>query len=152
MRPDDCHGAEEEQKPMDKHEQQLREHFAECIREGRDPREEFEEFKHAYSEWRTPMNTGNLLEEIECAPERIRLKPRTIEIAGIEVPEPMRRPPELGSTYYIPDAGHLVSRLDWQQDAIDVRLLAAGCAHRTRDAAIAHRRALIIASGGDPDA
>lgn len=74
-----------------------------------------------------------------------RRKPRTININGYEVPEPLREAPEVGASYF------LVSLVDerglanpaWSGDKFDERCLRAGITHATREAAELHARALL---------
>ena len=70
--------------------------------------------------------------------------PRTININGIEVPEPLREAPDAGSEYYVPNI-HIPSpyRLSWEGKEVDFLALRAGLAHRTKEAAETHVRALL---------
>ena len=79
-----------------------------------------------------------------------RLKPRTIRIGDINVPEPMRSAPEVGSSYFIIDLIHpnMVIECEWDGDKSDAWFLARGICHPTEEAAIAHATALILVSGG----
>lgn len=71
-----------------------------------------------------------------------RRKPKTININGYEVPEPMREAPAGGSSYFYAEltSGSQVSR--WSGDCIDYMRLEAGMAHATPEAAELHSRAL----------
>jgi hypothetical protein len=75
-------------------------------------------------------------------PCRYRVKPRTININGIEVPEPVREPLEEGTRYWTCGAGVVVA-YTWVSDASDKGLLANGWIHLTKEAAETHHRALI---------
>ena len=74
-----------------------------------------------------------------------RIKPRTIMIGDIEVPEPMLVAPKKGDYYY------LVSLLDEDVAAVQAydemhceeMWLRRGLCHHTKEAAITHARALI---------
>ena len=81
----------------------------------------------------------------------VRRTPSVIWIGDVEVPEPMRRPPELGKTYYIADPGGitLCDELTWDGDSLDRMWLKRQRCHMTPEAAQAHARAEIIASGGE---
>ena len=81
----------------------------------------------------------------------VRRRPRTITIAGIEVPEPMREAPPVGTRYFVTNPGGYVfaTANDWEDDAADHHLLSRGLCHRTMEAAGQHARALILASGGE---
>lgn len=74
-----------------------------------------------------------------------RLKPRTININGINVPEPMRVAPELHSVYYLPDwsSAALFTSTRWSADPYDCHRMAQGLCHSTREAAEAHAKALL---------
>ena len=80
----------------------------------------------------------------------VRRRPRTITIAGIEVPEPMREAPPKGANIYIADLlkRALVTCSSWDGTRWDFLQLQRGHCHLTREAAQQHARALIIASGG----
>jgi len=73
-----------------------------------------------------------------------RRKPRTININGFEVPEPVRQILPYESIYYVPDIGHPEASLEsmWQDDEIDIHRLDQGIVHLNNDAAIAHAKAL----------
>lgn len=83
----------------------------------------------------------------DCHYVKFRVKPETIAINGIEVPEPVRVAPPDGTKYWfvvLSDIGHL-----WQgRDSDLLRLKQARC-HLTQEAAEQHARALILASGGE---
>lgn len=80
-----------------------------------------------------------------------RIKPSTIMIAGIEVPEPLRVAPEKDTTYFVADpaSDDLFYAETWDCDSIDIRYLRRGQCHATEDAAIAHAKALVVVSGGE---
>lgn len=74
-----------------------------------------------------------------------RRKPRTISINGIDVPEPVREPLENGQRCFIPEIGGMLlySLTEWDGGGIDYRLLERGMIHLTKEAAIAHAKALL---------
>ena len=78
-------------------------------------------------------------------PERYRIKPPTVNINGIEVPEPLRSAPEKGQLYYAPNlcARTLVSILIWQECSFDFQMLKSGFIHLTEEAAKAHAKAML---------
>ena len=79
-----------------------------------------------------------------------RLKPRTIRIGEIDVPEPMRSAPEAGSCYFflaLTGSGMVVES-EWGGNWVDELSLSRGICHTTKEAAIAHAKALILVSGG----
>lgn len=73
-----------------------------------------------------------------------RRKPRTININGFEVPEPMRDAPDLGSSYYMPLVGfhRMYDQFYWAGDN-DLDRLNSGVCHATKEAAIIHSKALL---------
>jgi len=77
---------------------------------------------------------------------KYRRKPRTININGFEVPEPVREPLEEGQLYYVPIIGSEFMRLDcrlWNHNDYCTHVLKAGLIHRTQEAAELHRKALL---------
>ncbi|WFQ80486.1 hypothetical protein PXH59_04940 [Xenorhabdus sp. SF857] len=76
-----------------------------------------------------------------------RLKPRTIKIGDIEVPEPVREPLEEYTEYYCPDINTFgTSDADchlWDGDDNDKDRLQNGLIHLDRESAELHARALI---------
>ena len=83
-----------------------------------------------------------------------RVKPKTIQIGDMEVPEPVRKSLEAGTQYFIVDINdadlHDVGL--WASDGHDeYSYLSRGLLHLTKEAAIAHAKALIKISGGNID-
>ena len=76
---------------------------------------------------------------------KYRRKPRTININGYEVPEPVRKPLEREARYFVPAIGgvYLVSEFHWRDDEADKRFLDRSLVHLTKKAAITHARALL---------
>ena len=74
-----------------------------------------------------------------------RIKPRTVMIGDVEVPEPMREAIDYGVTYYLPDifSERMYSYNSWNDSKYDCECLLRGVIHKTRDGAIAHAKALI---------
>jgi hypothetical protein len=72
------------------------------------------------------------------------VKPRTININGYEVPEPINATPRVGDTCYmayLPD--NKVKQLTFTYTVIDCRWLKQGFLHKTREAAELHLEALL---------
>lgn len=90
----------------------------------------------------TQMAGGNPL---WCIGIQYRRKPRTININGHEVPEPMRVEPKRGASYWVidPSGEDLCECMEWDGDSFDLRQLARGHCHSTQEAAEAHARALL---------
>ena len=78
-----------------------------------------------------------------------RIAPKTININGHEVPEPLREVPEYGTDYFFPYFGYIDRysssnwRSNWQGNLIDFDRLKIGFVHLTAKAAIAHAEALM---------
>lgn len=122
--------------------------FLIAVANGEDLSEwEFKLDKH--QNWSSAANHG---EVASIKAYKFRRKQKTITINGIEVPEPMRVSPAYGSEYWVanPCFGS-ADRNTWTCKAFDIRLLLRGICHSTESAAEQHRRALILASGGNPD-
>ena len=76
-----------------------------------------------------------------------RRKPRTVNINGFDVPEPVRSPLENGTIYYIsyisaPDDA-LAWECKWRSDKYDFNYLKKGIVHLVEEAAIKHAEALL---------
>ena len=79
-----------------------------------------------------------------------RIRPRTIRIGDIDVPEPVREALKKSQQYFIAvitDSNFYVSTV-WSDDNLDKICLARGLIHLTKEAAIEHAKALILVSGG----
>lgn len=88
---------------------------------------------------------------ISAPAENFRVKPITIRIGDIDVPEPLKTAPKRGSTYHIPDvnASSLFWAMEWQDSDSDKQRLKRGQVHLPSDHAVEHARALILVSGGE---
>ena len=114
---------------------------------------EFERRWHApdcVGAWIPARGSGQVWIALHDSEWEVRRRPRTITIAGIEVPEPMREAPPKGANIYIADLlkRALVTCSSWDGTRWDFLQLQRGHCHLTREAAQQHARALIIASGG----
>lgn len=80
--------------------------------------------------------------------EGIRVKPRTIEINGCAVPEPLRVKPEHGRAVYAVDllAQKSTATFGWTGSDDERVLLQRGVLHLTKEACRAHVHALISVS------
>lgn len=75
-----------------------------------------------------------------------RRKPRTIMINGHEVPEPLRLMPKDGDDYFIAETDYDLdpdTPYEWESDEVDIYRFNAGLIHATKEAAIAHAKALL---------
>ena len=78
-----------------------------------------------------------------CLDTEYRRKPKTININGFKVPEPMRVRPDAGAIYYYPNLTSNGERTyAWVGDEIDEHCFKAGMCHLTREAAELHGDAL----------
>lgn len=77
--------------------------------------------------------------------DEYRIKPRTININGFEVPEPALEPLEDGKKFFKIDLEHdeLCDEYMWQSDHFDSHWLSLGIIHLTREAAQLHAKALL---------
>jgi hypothetical protein len=83
------------------------------------------------------------------SPACFRVAPKTININGHEVPEPVREPLCSGDKYYLVDVTYELDFCDeltpweWDGDEADKRWLSCGLIHLTKEAAEAHAKALL---------
>ena len=126
----------------------LLEEIAQVMRER--PEDWWREFEFRCGGWNTAESGTSVLRAV-AGGSHVRRRPRTITIAGIEVPEPMREAPTRGTQYHCPDLlmRGLTSWAGWSEAKTDYQSLARGICHYTEEAAQQHARALIIASGGE---
>ena len=75
--------------------------------------------------------------------------PKTIKVNGFDVPEPMREAPAYDTGYYlaIPHDANYYGYMVWCDDEYDARWLSRGMLHSTKEAAVAHAKAML---GIDP--
>ena len=78
----------------------------------------------------------------------VRIAPKMRSIEGFEYPEPVTEPMEKGCVYFVPRTRG-AEKFRWNDDDLDNDYLKAAQIHRTREAAEAHRAAIIKAGGGD---
>jgi hypothetical protein len=83
---------------------------------------------------------GHPLWELGC---EYRRKPKTININGYEVPEPMRIAPSIGTIYHVPNFVHGSFWVAWSACDTDVNFLQKGFCHFTKEAANLHSVALL---------
>ena len=76
---------------------------------------------------------------------KVRIKPDTVTINGIECPAPMTEVPEMGSCYYAPTptCEAKFTPWGWSNDASDQRLFAEGLCFATAEDAAAAAWAMI---------
>lgn len=116
------------------------------------------EFRHlSFREWTrlNPLDNPLGLESIFKGDVLFRLAQEMITIGGVSFPKPQSKPLEFDTEYWVADinnqyyAAHTPNR--WVDDFIDKRHLRRGLIHLSREAAIAHAKALIKLSGGKVD-
>jgi hypothetical protein len=98
-------------------------------------------------EWKGEMNGPDwhpCLENPIWAPDyTYRRKPRTININGIEVPEPVREPLVRDQVFYCPSVLDGASGVFfWKNDPWHQGVLDSGLVHLTAKAAVTHAKAL----------
>ena len=88
----------------------------------------------------------------DLRPEHFRVKPATIKIGDMEVPEPCREPLEIFQEYWLARITEedVTCSFDWKNDKYDRLWLKHGLIHTTKEAAELCRVALIKVSGGEP--
>ena len=74
-----------------------------------------------------------------------RIKPRTIKIGDFDVPEPMREIPTYGDVVFTVeiDEKRLFGQTTWNSLEFVSTMLERGLLHKSKDAAIAHAKAII---------
>lgn len=77
------------------------------------------------------------------------IRPKVMLVNGFEVPESLREEPADGDFYFIPtvESNDFSDRMLWGSDEYDKRYLSRGLVHSTKEAAIAHAKAML---GIDP--
>ena len=75
----------------------------------------------------------------------LRIKRKTININGIEVPEPMREGPEKGTKVWVADPMNSAgtTAINWYPGLIHENYLKSGLCHLTEEAAAIHAKALL---------
>lgn len=75
----------------------------------------------------------------------LRIKPNTIKIGDIEVPEPLREAPDTGTGYCVVAIGSssLYFYQTWDAHPSEYRALDRGLIHLTGEAAVQHAKALL---------
>jgi len=106
--------------------------------------DEFEARTEYVLDWRP---VAELISSVIYHPSHweVRRKPRTININGIEVPEPCRVPPKHLQTYYLVSPINEIGwyETSWRGFECEQRWLERGLIHMTAEAAEAHLKALL---------
>jgi hypothetical protein len=88
-----------------------------------------------------------------CFKYELRPRKKMMKICDYEFPEPEREAPEKGTKFFVassPYAAMLYTHY-WGNNKSDFENLKFGRVHLTKEAAIAHAKAMIKASGGEVD-
>ena len=107
------------------------------------------ETKHC-GKWCAVKSLFQVTQRALDSPSPYRIRQAAIDINGVEVPEPERMPLNNGTLYWFPylEAPHDPTPSRWDGDQTDAKRLRLGIVHLTPEAAEAHARGLILASGG----
>ena len=92
-------------------------------------------------EWMEVQTVGELLTAFYNE-RSVRIKPRTIIVNGVEVPEPMKVKPEKNSKYYTATTDPAIETY-WTGCQWDIKHFDAGLCHSTPEAATLHWEAMI---------
>ena len=99
---------------------------------------------YIFGGWHTPSSVSRL---VSCASEdssRVRKKPKTININGYEVPEPIREEPNYNDVVWVVSVvNDRIQSVQWDGVEIDHQNLNDGLLHTTKEAAEKHREALL---------
>lgn len=76
-------------------------------------------------------------------PVSYRVKPKTININGIKVPEPLREAPPKGTTVYYTSLSEIGECSFKEESPIIMFYLKSGLMHITKEAAMLHQKALL---------
>ena len=124
--------------------------FLHALADGREDEFECHHENWNASDWRASTPFMWVIYEF---PEdwTVRHKPRTIRIGNMDVPEPMRVAPAVGTHHWIVSVAEDTPYLcTWTGDETEFGWLNSGICHLTKEAAEQHRKALILVSGGTP--
>jgi len=107
------------------------------------------EYRDVISMWTPCPDIQTAL--LSAAQERLRRKPRTVTVNGIEVPAPMREAPKMGTIYWTITAAYPdgVLKKSWGNSPMDLRRLNAGFVWATEADARAAFEAISKALGGE---
>ena len=83
----------------------------------------------------------------------LRPRKKMMKIGDYAFREPEREAPEVWTDYFLPDIDRweYFAKIRWAGDGCDIKRFNRGLIHLTKEAAIAHAKAMILASGGKVD-
>ncbi|MDE9467530.1 hypothetical protein [Xenorhabdus bovienii] len=117
--------------------------YAKLAQETDRPWEHFEVFYYDANRWYSMA--GEFCFNVD-ANKKYRIKPRTIRIGNIDVPEPVREELKHGTVFYYPNLRNMCrSRSDnfYMGTDFDKSMLQRGLIHLDRESAEIHAKALI---------
>ena len=108
---------------------------------------EIEYMEHGFGELKSHLLCDAISDPYEW---QIRRKPQYIMVNGFKVPKPLEVEPERGYDYYGPsfDCNDFHESYSWNCDSVDSRMFKRKVIHATKEAAIAHAKAML---GIDPE-
>ena len=112
------------------------------------------EFEASSSEWPhiDRQSLDRWIANVILHPEKwtVIRKPQHIMVNGFKVPKPLDFEPERGDDYYGPsfDCNDFHESYSWNCDSVDSRMFKRKVIHATKEAAIAHAKAML---GIDPE-
>ena len=115
--------------------------MAEYAKDAQETDKPWERWQHRYlkDEWADADGPFAFFDDCEY-----RRKPKTININGHDVPEPVREPLENGREYWVADVSkYYPPNYDWYDDEYDAFRLKRGIIHLTKEAAQQHVDALL---------
>ena len=128
----------DDEKPKGHPHAELMLEYAKDWAETQIPWERWELMSDVFDEW-LPIKGGHPLWLEHFQYRRI---PKTININGFEVPEPVREPLNYGDKYYTLGAMHQNRAFLWEGSALNRKRLQLGLLHLTAEAATIHSKAL----------
>ena len=125
--------------------------YAEILRAFADDKDVRLESKSITQDWWFSTNTREAIRSIiNLEGMRFRIAPKTIRIGDMDVREPMRVAPAVGTEYWFVVTVYIdfTDFHTWVDDEEDNRLLKLGICHLTEADCHTHAEALIKVSGG----
>lgn len=119
--------------------------ITEELAEKRDPCRRFE-YRHPIYGWTNPNGLDDLLQVVSLESHTLRIISPSEEFL-VKIPEPVKKAPEEGAMFYTPSPGDSCLYSEWIWDTLhpfDKRALSRGLVHLTKEAAIAHAKAMCV--------
>ena len=113
-------------------------------KEDKDFYKNWEDCLSYVNEWQVSEHPAVLFVKALRHPDRIRKKPKTININGYEVPEPIREEPNCNDVVWVTSVvNDEIQSVQWYGMEVDYKNLKNGLLHTTKEAAQMHREALL---------